>query len=292
MFDKTFYYNVSHMLYANPERNQLVPYLASIYRGYSIDHFKNLCDRKKIQVNGRIVTNPDYLVKENDHIDFTIKILLNSTATAEDIPLDVLYEDKYLVAINKPANMAVHLGPRVLNGTFINSFVRYLALEKAEQILSLPIPDANATSENSHQNDAPINWFQHQEQSHPSILSPPSKASSLPIFLHPKILHRIDKGTTGVLLACKYFKAHKRFQELFLTRKIRKRYLAICVGNPGNRTIDVPVVQELSKKGHNPNFQKMKVALDLPHLHAITHIRTLATEGKISLLEIEIETGR
>ena len=75
----------------------------------------------------------------------------------------------------------------------------------------------------------------------------------------PGIVHRLDKGTTGILVVAKTAKSHAALSEAFAARTVKKTYMAITVGNPGTRVvINKPI-------GRHPiHRQKMRVVPD-PH---------------------------
>ena len=102
--------------------------------------------------------------------------------------------------------------------------------------------------------------------------------------LRPGIVHRLDKDTSGVLLAAKTLEAHQKLVSLFCNRKIVKKYLAICVGNPGDGPIVAPI------KRHKTRRQEM--AVDPEGKEAISRCRVVKTKGDLSLVEIELVTGR
>lgn len=102
--------------------------------------------------------------------------------------------------------------------------------------------------------------------------------------LRPGIVHRLDKGTTGVLLAAKTEDAHRNLISMFSHREIKKRYLAICVSNPPNGRVSLPIGRDSN------NRQKMAVKGD--GKEAISEFTTLATNGLLSLVQADIFTGR
>ncbi len=69
-----------------------------------------------------------------------------------------------------------------------------------------------------------------------SLIETPSGDQSV----RPGIVHRLDKETSGVLIAAKNALAQERLCQLFLSKEIHKEYLAIAVGNPGEGSIDFP----------------------------------------------------
>jgi 23S rRNA pseudouridine1911/1915/1917 synthase len=104
-------------------------------------------------------------------------------------------------------------------------------------------------------------------------------------YPRPGIVHRLDKETSGLLIAAKTSLAHKRLVEMFSGREIYKEYLAICLGNPGHQEIKTSI-------GRHPVFrQKMKV-VDEGGRQAISTCDTLAHKGQLSLVRIILQTGR
>jgi len=88
------------------------------------------------------------------------------------------------------------------------------------------------------------------------------------------------------LLAAKHPEAVTKLSALFAKRDIRKVYLAVCVGHPGDTTIVEPIGR------CRKNRQLMTVYDGPPGKPALTHVRTLAFDGKISAALLRIETGR
>ena len=64
-----------------------------------------------------------YAVKEGDVISVTLPDVKESTVEAENIPLDVLYEDSDIAVINKPSGMVVHPAPGNYSGTLVNALL-------------------------------------------------------------------------------------------------------------------------------------------------------------------------
>jgi len=100
----------------------------------------------------------------------------------------------------------------------------------------------------------------------------------------PGIVHRLDKNTSGVLVAVKSHLAQQKLIEMFSGREVYKEYAAICLGNPGETTIDQPI-------GRHP-VHRQKMTVIEGGRNAITHCQTLAFDGKLSLVKINLETGR
>lgn len=102
--------------------------------------------------------------------------------------------------------------------------------------------------------------------------------------LRPGIVHRLDKGTSGVLLAAKTTWALQRLIEAFSSRRIRKEYIAICQGNPGN--VDIR-----EKIGRHPVDRK-RMAIIEEGKEALSQCRTVSTNGKLSIVHVVLVTGR
>ncbi len=102
-------------------------------------------------------------------------------ATAEDIPLDILYEDKYLAVVNKPAGMMVHAGAGTENdarnrGTLVNALLHHMGR--------------------------------------------PANLSGISGELRPGIVHRLDKQTSGAIVVAKDDVTHRKLGEMFATRRM------------------------------------------------------------------------
>ena len=85
----------------------------------------------KLKMNEKILVNDvpvfsSHIVKNGDLITVKIDFEEEDYIEAENIPLDILYEDEYLLAVNKPAGMVVHPSSYHLNGTLANGIKYYL----------------------------------------------------------------------------------------------------------------------------------------------------------------------
>jgi 23S rRNA pseudouridine1911/1915/1917 synthase len=98
-------------------------------------------------------------------------------------------------------------------------------------------------------------------------------------------VHRLDKDTSGILLAAKTPQAHAKLVEMFSQRQIHKDYLAICVGTPKEGLIDVPI------KRHPIHRKEMAVCLT-DGKEAKSICRVLKKNEQLSLVEIQLLTGR
>lgn len=104
-------------------------------------------------------------------------------------------------------------------------------------------------------------------------------------FPRPGIVHRLDKDTSGVMVAAKQAKAQARLIELFSQREVHKEYLAICLGSPGTKTIDAPI-------GRHPVRRKEMSVLKEGGRPSVTHCTTLSHNEQLSVVRLVLETGR
>lgn len=89
---------------------------------FSRSKIKKLIDDGKILVNGNSV-KASYLVKDNDMIVIDNEIDDEMNIIPEDIPLDIVYEDDYLLVVNKKSGMVVHPGNGNYQGTLVNALM-------------------------------------------------------------------------------------------------------------------------------------------------------------------------
>lgn len=116
-----------------PERldKWLVNHFKTGSEAHSRTYFQNLIDIGLVTVNGESPQKRQ-MIQAGDEIEVTFLEKESLAITPEDIPLDVLYEDEYLIAINKPAGMVVHPAPGSPNGTLVNACVYYLGKAPTE----------------------------------------------------------------------------------------------------------------------------------------------------------------
>ena len=92
------------------------------FPNYSRSFFQKLIDQKNVSVQGRIVKKKDRLL-QGDEILVRFPPKQESLLLAEDIPLDILYEDEHLIALNKPRGMVVHPAAGNLSHTVVNALL-------------------------------------------------------------------------------------------------------------------------------------------------------------------------
>ncbi len=175
-------------------------------------------------------------VSSGDQVDVRFVLAPEIELIPEEIPLNIIYEDDAIIAVNKPAGLVVHPGAGNWSGTFVNGLLFHCRT----------LPDGGE--------------------------------------LRPGIVHRLDKGTTGVLVAAKTTEAQQKLIELFSSRQVYKEYLAVCIGNPGKGTVDAPIARHPT--------QRQKMAVVEGGRHAVTHYETVRYNASLSIVKLILETGR
>ncbi len=107
--------------------------------------------------------------------------------------------------------------------------------------------------------------------------------------LKPGIVHRLDKGTSGLLLVAKTDDAHKKLAKQFKDKTTKRVYLALVDGNVelDNGTVELPIGRSTRDR------KKMAVKFDdESSKEAITHYKVIKRFGSFTLLECRLGTGR
>lgn len=105
--------------------------------------------------------------------------------------------------------------------------------------------------------------------------------------MRPGIVHRIDKDTTGSVIACKNDLAHNSIAAQLKSHSVKRRYHAICYGviKEEEGTVDKPI-------GRHPTDRKKMAVNEKNGKHAVTHYRVLRRFNGYTYVECELETGR
>lgn len=104
------------------EKQRIDKYLADIFTDKSRSYIQGLIDEKNVLVNDKII-KCNYKVKYLDKVKVLLPEPIVLEVEAEDIPLDILYEDSDVIVVNKPQGMVVHPAPGNYNGTLVNALL-------------------------------------------------------------------------------------------------------------------------------------------------------------------------
>jgi 23S rRNA pseudouridine1911/1915/1917 synthase len=105
--------------------------------------------------------------------------------------------------------------------------------------------------------------------------------------LRPGIVHRLDKGTTGVLVAAKNDRAHQGLSAQFHVHSVKRIYQALVFGNPPEDTGKIEGII-----GRHPTERLRQSGKARHGKHAVTRWRVKERYGRIAMLELRLETGR
>ncbi len=100
-------------------------YLAEELPDLSRSRIQQLIEQGEVQVNEKVCTSKKINVKTGDRISLNIPEAQPLELQAENIPLDILYEDDQLLILNKPAGLVVHPAPGHRNGTLVNALLAH-----------------------------------------------------------------------------------------------------------------------------------------------------------------------
>ncbi|OGC08003.1 RNA pseudouridine synthase [candidate division WOR-1 bacterium RIFOXYD2_FULL_36_8] len=234
---------MEYLVDASKLNRRLDIFVSSLDVGLSRSQACNLIRNNDILVNDK-ASRPSYKLKINDKVSVNIPRPKELKTGAEDISLDIIYEDSDIIVINKPRGMVVHPGAGNYSGTLVNALLYHC-----------------------------------------------KDLSGIGGVLRPGIVHRLDKDTSGVIIAAKSDEAHKALSRQFKNRTIKKIYLALVKGivKEDSGVIDVPIGR------HPVNRKKMDVASPQKKQRfrkAITHYKVIKKFKDVTLLEIEPKTGR
>ena len=174
-------------------------------------------------------------------LDVALPELQPPEVRAQEIPLDVRYEDDDVIVVNKPKGMVVHPAAGHWDGTLVNAL-----LYRCRDSL------------------AGINGQ-----------------------LRPGIVHRIDKDTSGLLIAAKHDAAHRALAAQLEDHTLARTYEAVVCGGfrEDAGVIDAPI-------GRHPADRKRMAVTEKNSRPAVTHFAVLARHRRYTHIRCRLETGR
>lgn len=214
--------------------------LSALMGSLSRSYIQKLLANGGITVNGE-GTKASYRVRSEDHIQVKLPPAITPDIEAEDIPLDILYEDEDVIVVNKPKGMVVHPAPGHYSGTLVNALLFHCK----------------------------------------------GNLSGINGILRPGIVHRIDRDTTGSVIACKNDRAHSSIAEQLKEHSIVRRYHAIVHGEIKEEEGTIHTLI-----GRHPSDRKRMAVRGDGGKDAITHYKVLRHLNKFTYVECSLETGR
>lgn len=160
---------------------------------------------------------------------------------AQDIPLDIVYEDEDVLVINKPKGLVVHPAAGHEDGTLVNALLAHCG----------------------------------------------ESLSGVGGERRPGIVHRIDKDTSGLLVAAKNDFAHLALSAQLADHTMARTYEAVVCGNLRDDagTVDAPI-------GRHPTDRKRMAVTQKNARRAVTHWSVIARYNGYTHIRCELETGR
>ena len=213
--------------------------LASEIAGHSRSQIQRLIEDGHVTLPRVKVIKANTAVREGDVITIALPEPVAATPAAQEIPLDILFQDSDLIVVNKPAGMVVHPGAGHEGGTLVNALLHHV-----------------------------------------------TDLSGIGGELRPGIVHRLDKGTSGVMVVAKNDAAHQELARQFHDREVEKQYVALVWGLVQQRKrIDMPI-------GRDPVHREKVSTRARRARSAVTRVTWARHVPGLSLLRIAIHTGR
>jgi 23S rRNA pseudouridine1911/1915/1917 synthase len=192
-----------------------------------------------VRINGKIARASER-VAIGDVIEYSVpESRPAAKAVAEQIPLEVVYEDEDLVVVDKPAGMVVHPAPGHRGGTLVNAL----------------LGRGGAWSTSGGQT-------------------------------RPGIVHRLDKGTSGLIVAARNDAAHRALAAQLRDRTLSRAYLAIARGR-----VKADAGELEGPIGRHPRERK-RMAVVAGGRFARTRYRVVERKRTHTLLRCDLDTGR
>ena len=206
----------------------------------SRNFIQQLIAQGQVTINGRKAKKSDR-PEAGDKIEVEVPEAKPLEVTAQEIPLDIVYEDSDVIVVNKPRGMVVHPAPGHEDGTLVNALMAHCGVS----------------------------------------------LSGINGVLRPGIVHRIDKDTSGLVIAAKNDSAHRSLAEQLKDHTLSRTYETVVCGNmrEDSGTVDAPI-------GRHPVDRKRRAVTDRGSKRAVTHWRVLERFPGYTHLQCALETGR
>jgi 23S rRNA pseudouridine1911/1915/1917 synthase len=214
-------------------------FLVSVLAGQSRSHIQRLIKDGHVLVDGR-EAKPNLPVKTGQAVAVDIPDLIDPGPLPEALPLPIVYEDRDLIVVDKPAGMVVHPAAGHASGTLVNALLHHV-----------------------------------------------DDLSGIGGERRPGIVHRLDRGTSGLMVVAKHDAAHEHLARQFHDREVEKEYIALVWGEvQAGRRIDAPI-------GRDPINRKKMSARARRSREAVTRIHRARQLGPaLTLVHVVIQTGR
>jgi 23S rRNA pseudouridine1911/1915/1917 synthase len=218
---------------------RLDKFLAGEVPNHSRSQIQRLIDDGRVHLPRLKLVKSNSVVHAGDTVTVEVPDAAPSSIVAEDLPLEILYDDADLVVVNKPAGLVVHPGAGHASGTLVHALLHHV-----------------------------------------------KDLSGIGGEQRPGIVHRLDKGTSGVMVVAKHDQAHQELARQFHDREVEKEYVALVWGVVHNRRrIDLPI-------GRDPVHREKVSTRARRARHAVTRVTWARHLPGVTLIRVAIATGR
>ncbi|MCX7737550.1 MAG: RluA family pseudouridine synthase [Candidatus Kapabacteria bacterium] len=240
----------------NPQR--LDVYLVNSIKNATRTKVQKAIDEGFVTINGK-VTKGSKKVQPGDLIICKLLKPPPIELIPEDIPLNIIFEDEYLILVNKPSGMVSHPGFGNRSGTLVNALLYHLG----------------------HRDRIKIEIEEDDEESNDEgkIFASDS--------IRPGLVHRLDKDTSGIMLIAKNPEIHSQLAKQFAERTVEKKYLALVWGKFDKTTGRIE-----GDIGRSSLDRKLFAVVKKGGKPAITEYKVLEEFEYLSLVEVNLLTGR
>lgn len=234
--------------------------LSAMDDGPSRSELQRWIEHGGVKVDGVVKKASDKL-REGSRIAVEPEPPPSTEALAEDgIEFDVVYMDDAVLVIDKPSGLVVHPAKGHRSGTLVNGLL-------ARGIFDAPDGDEEIDER-------------------PSVsVRAPGKGGDLDRS-RPGIVHRLDKGTSGLMVVARHPRAREHLKAQFAAHSIEREYVAICVGEVTEKTFD-------TLHGRHPTDRLRFSSKVKSGKRAVTHVRPIERfGGRATYVSCRLETGR
>ena len=241
-------------------------FLSTHTAGLSRAAAQRLIEQGVVTVNER-PAKPSLKIKPGDAIEWDIPQPTPIEIVGEPIPLEILFEDEHLLIVNKPAGLVAHPAPGHWSGTLVNALLYHLQQKAREGPSPSPLPGGERRMVRG--------------------------LASIGGRERPGLVHRLDKGTSGVMVIAKTDAAHQGLSKQFKAHTIHRVYLALVRGAVKGKTgrVELPI-------GRDTKDRKKFSARTTAPRDAVTEFQVVERFGakrsgdEATLVEVHPRTGR
>jgi 23S rRNA pseudouridine1911/1915/1917 synthase len=247
--------------------------LSAMDGGPSRSELQRWIEHGGVKVDG-IVKKASEKLREGSRIAVEPEPLARTDALADaGVEFDVVYMDDAVIVLNKPAGLVVHPAKGHATGTLVNGLLARGVFDPPDgedEIDERPSVTVPAAAPSSKRGPA---------------AGPASRPPDLD-HSRPGIVHRLDKGTSGLMVVARHPRAREHLKSQFAAHSIEREYVAICVGEVGVAKFD-------TLHGRHPRDRVRFSSKVKTGKRAVTHVRPLERFGShATLVSCRLETGR